>query len=101
VRRKILEEHEAFLPSEVVCEVVYVLQKVYGVPREQIRAKLCALLDEDLITVEKADVLQQALGVYCTRNLDIVDALLWAYHNVDHHQVVTFDEKLSKLLEME
>jgi predicted nucleic-acid-binding protein len=98
---EILEQHDAFLPLEVMCEVVYVLQKVYGVPREQIRTKLASLSDEGLITVEKVDILKSALSIYCTKNLDIVDALLWAYHNVDHHQVVTFDEKLSKLLETE
>jgi len=98
---EILEQYAALLPLEVVCEVVYVLQKVYSVPRKQIQAKLCALLDGDLIIVEKTEVLRQALSVYCTRNLDIVDALLWAYHNVEHHQVMTFDGKLSKLLETE
>ena len=98
---EVLEQHEALLPPEVVCEVVYVLQKVYNVPRKQIQAKLCALLDDRLISVEKTEVLRQALSVYCVRNLDIVDALLWAYHNVEHHQVMTFDEKLSKLLETE
>jgi predicted nucleic-acid-binding protein len=98
---EVLEQNEAFLPAEVVCEVVYVLQKVYSVPRKQIQARLCALLDEHLITVERTEVLRQALVVYCTKNLDIVDALLWAYHNVDHYQVVTFDAQLSKLLETE
>ena len=98
---EVLEKHEASLPIEVVCEVVYVLQKVYHVPREQIQVKLGALLDEHLITIEKTEVLRRALSAYCTKNLDIVDALLWAYHSVDHHQVVTFDEKLSKCLEME
>lgn len=98
---EILEQYEALLPLEVVCEVVYVLQKVYSVPRKEIQAKLCALLDDRLISVEKTESLRQALSVYCTKNLDIVNALLWAYHNVEHHQVMTFDEKLSKLLEME
>jgi len=98
---EILEQHEALLPLEVVCEIVYVLQKVYSVPRKEIQAKLCALLDDRLISVEKTESLRQALSVYCTKNLDIVNALLWAYHNVEHHQVMTFDEKLSKLLEME
>lgn len=98
---ELLEQNDAFLPPEVVCEVVYVLQKVYSVPRKQIQAKLCALLDDRLISVEKADVIRQALSVYCDRNLDIVDALLWAYHSVEYHQVVTFDDKLSKLLETE
>ncbi len=98
---EVLEQHEALLPLEVVCEVVYVLQKVYSVPRKEIQAKLCALLDDRLISVEKAEALRQALLVYYTKNLDIVDALLWAYYSVEHHQVITFDEKLSKLLETE
>lgn len=38
----------------------------------------------------------KALDCYHTTTLDIVDALLWAYHIVEHHEVLTFDEKLRK-----
>ena len=94
----ILERQMVIVPMEVVCEVVFVLQKVYRVNRDEIRKKLCDLLDESLISVEKPDVLRQALQAYATSSLDMVDTLLWAYAVVEQQQVLTFDEQLRKYL---
>lgn len=94
----ILERQMVIVPMEVVCEVVFVLQKVYRVSRDEIRKKLCDLLDESLISVEKPDVLRQALQAYATSSLDLVDTLLWAYAVVEQQQVLTFDEQLRKYL---
>lgn len=94
----ILERQMVIVPMEVVCEVVFVLQKVYRVSRDEIRKKLCDLLDESLLSVEKPDVLRQALQTYATSSLDIVDTLLWAYAVVEQQQVLTFDEQLRKYL---
>ena len=94
----ILERQMVIVPMEVVCEVVFVLQKVYRVSRDEIRKKLCDLLDESLISVEKPGVLRQALQTYATSSLDIVDTLLWAYAVVEQQQVLTFDEQLRKYL---
>jgi len=95
----ILEHHSAILPMEAACEVVYVLQKVYGVDRPHIQQHLGELIAEQLITVEKASVLLEGLKCYSSTTLDIVDALLWAYHEVEHHEVLTFDEKLRKYIQ--
>ena len=95
----ILEYNDVVLPIEVVCEVVYVLQKVYSVTRKEIMMKLCDLLDNYLIAVEKPDILKQALSIYCTKNIDIVDALLCAYHRVEQRKIFTFDNKLQKCLD--
>ncbi len=95
----ILERQMVIVPMEVVCEVVFVLQKVYRVSRDEIRKKLCDLLDESLISVEKPDVLRQALQAYATSSLDIVDTLLWAYAVIEQQQVLTFDEQLRKYLQ--
>jgi len=92
----ILEHQTVMLPIEAAYEVVYVLQKVYGVNREQIRCKLSDLVNERLIRVEKREVFLKALDCYHTTTLDFVDALLWAYHVVEHQEIVTFDEKLQK-----
>ena len=97
---EIIESHETVLPMEIACEVVYVLQKVYQVPKEQIQAKLYGLLNEHLVLVEKPEVLKQALSIYWLKNLDFVDALLWAYHVVNQQRVFTFDNQLLKCLEL-
>ncbi len=92
----ILEHQSVMLPIEAACEVVYVLQKVYGVNREEIRQKLSELVNERLLTVEKTEIFLKALACYHTTTLDFVDALLWAYHVVEHQEIFTFDGKLQK-----
>lgn len=92
----ILEHQLVILPMEAACEVVYVLRKVYGVDRPHIRHHLQELISERLIAVEKTAVFLKGLECYASTKLDIVDALLWAYHDVEHHEVLTFDEKLRK-----
>jgi predicted nucleic-acid-binding protein len=93
---EIIEQQSVTLPIEAACEVVYVLQKVYTVERAQIQQQLSDLLKQQLILVEKPDVFLKALECYGTTRFDFVDTLLWAYHVVEQHEVVTFDEKLRK-----
>lgn len=97
----ILENNEVWIPFEIVCEVVYVLQKVYAVPRETIRIKINNLLEAYLIHTEKPEILQQALDMYCERNFDFVDAILCAYNKIEGAEVFTFDIKLQKCLDIQ
>jgi len=92
----IIEQQSVTLPIEAACEVVYVLQKVYKVDRPQIQLHLSNLVNQHLILIEKTDVFLKALECYSTTMLDFVDTVLWAYHAVEHHDVLTFDDKLRK-----
>jgi predicted nucleic-acid-binding protein len=92
----ILENNEVFLPFEIACEVVYVLQKVYHVARKDIQNTLSDLLESHLVKSEKPTVLKKALEIYCTKNLDIVDAILCAYNKLEGAEVFTFDDKLQR-----
>lgn len=95
----ILEQESIIAPIEVVCEVVYVLQKMYHVSRQEIHARLSELVAESLITLEKPTIFQHALATYATSSFDIVDAFLSAYHEVEQQQILTFDDKLRKCLQ--
>ncbi|WP_417909899.1 PIN domain-containing protein [Candidatus Electronema sp. PJ] len=95
----IIEKRDAVLPMEVACEVVYVLEKVYKVDRQQIQRHLSELISRHLVIVEKADVLLKALECYGSTTFDFVDTLLWAYHVVEQQEVLTFDAKLRKHIE--
>ena len=95
---EILENQSVILPIEAACEVVYVLQKVYGVERSVIKRHLGNLLDEGLITIDKSRVFLAALDCYSETSLDFVDTLLWAYFKVEQQEVYTFDNKLRKLI---
>lgn len=96
---EIIENEEVLAPLEVLCEVVYVLQKVYQIPREKIQIQLASLIDEPVIAVEKTDVVKMALEMYVNTKIDIVDAFLYAYHAVEDSTIFTFDGKLNKLLQ--
>jgi predicted nucleic-acid-binding protein len=96
---EILEQQTVTLPMEVACEVVYVLQKVYEVEREEIRQQLGNLLTENLIEMDKLAVFLKALECYSTSTFDFVDCLLWAYHTVEQQEVFTFDNKLHKFIQ--
>jgi predicted nucleic-acid-binding protein len=95
----ILEQEIVTLTIEVACEVVFVLQKVYAVDREEIRQQLSNLLNENLVTMEKPTVFLKALECYSKSKFGFVDCLLWAYHTVDQQTILTFDNKLQKLIQ--
>jgi predicted nucleic-acid-binding protein len=96
---EILEQQTVILPIEVACEVVYVLQKVYKIKREDIRQALDLLLNEKLVNMDKSTVFLKALECYSASTLDFVDTLLWAYHTVEQHSIFTFDKKLNRYIQ--
>ena len=95
----ILEQQTVTLPIEAACEVVYVLQKVYAVNREEIRQLLTGLLHEALVSMEKPEVFIKALEYFGNTSLDFVDTLLCAYHTVEGQEVFSFDQKLIQFMQ--
>ena len=83
----------AYTTTEVLAEVVYVLQDVYQVPREKIKTALSALLGE--ILTDHVDVIIKALTLYSDENLDFVDCVLIARACILGDDVFTFDKKLN------
>lgn len=95
--KQVLEDRSIKLPYEVIAEIVYVLEKVYEVPREKIKEALRTLLDYQNIAIPDEDVLYEALEIYESENIDFVDSLLAGYKCVQHYQIHTFDNKLSNI----
>ncbi|MFP4697411.1 MAG: PIN domain-containing protein [Eubacteriales bacterium] len=94
----IIENQNVKLPNEVVAEVVYVLQKVYNVERNDITESIKMLINYVNINVLNKDVVNVALEKYKVSKFDFVDCLLYAYSIIDGEQVYTFDKKLNKLI---
>ena len=86
----------AYTTAEVLAEVVYVLEKLYLVPREKIVLALSALLGE--VSVEHVDAVLKALEVFQSQRLDFVDCVLIGRACVLGDDVFTFDKKLNKAL---
>ena len=99
------EEVDALIASgvatipEVLPEVVYVLRKSYKVDRNKTAEALLAILEE--IDVAHKAVMIRAAKLYAEKNLDFVDCLFIAYHELENMEVFTFDKKLNNQLERE
>jgi predicted nucleic-acid-binding protein len=93
---KIIENRQIHFPNEVCAEVVYVLQKVYEVPRQNINNSISMLLDYPNIIANKT-ILKEALNIYQSQNVDIVDSILIASNHVLGASIHTFDKKIKNL----
>jgi predicted nucleic-acid-binding protein len=95
---QILENETVFLPFEVLTELVYVLDKVYAVPRREISASLAELLKYPTVSTYSTEVAVRGFELYSESSLDIVDALLCGYRFVQGAEIVSFDKQLNKRL---
>ena len=96
VARRAIESGAA-VEIEVVAEVVYVLQRVYEVPRKEIAGVLGDLCPK--LACSRMSTLIEALEAYGSTTLDFVDCVLLASAKVEHTDVLTFDKKLAKAIE--
>ncbi|MDR1853557.1 MAG: type II toxin-antitoxin system VapC family toxin [Azoarcus sp.] len=96
--REIIESDAVWIPGEVFCEVVFVLQKVYGAPRNEIAELLRDFVDSTGIVLNDEIVWYKALEFFSASNLDFVDCLLAGYNAVEGAQVHTFDKKLGNFI---
>ena len=95
--RQIIEERKLFIPAEVIAEIVYVLEKVYEIPRSNISDALKKLFNYPNITTSEIDILYESLTIYDEKKIDFVDALLVSYHRVYNHIIHSFDKKVNQL----
>jgi len=93
IAKEIILNSACMVLNEVVAEVVYVLEKVYKVPKAELVVAVSAFLAKPNISMsaKKSDVLQ-ALKYYEEKNIDFVDGYLCALK--DEYEVKTFDKKL-------
>lgn len=96
--KEIIEDNNIFIPTEVIAEIVYVLEKVYSVNRKEINKILSDLLNFENIDTANSKVIKNALKIYANKKLDFVDTILISYNNIDKHEIYSFDKKLNKLL---
>ena len=84
---------------EVIAEVVYVLNKVYSMPREEIADSIKTFLCLSNVEIESEEVLTLALETYVKANLDFIDCVLYSFRVVYGYDVFTFDKKLNSLMD--
>ncbi len=89
----------AYVPEGVLVECVYVLLKVYKVPRAEIADKLAGVLRFQGIVNSDRGQLVQALHTFAKRNVDIVDAIVHACAAAHGWTPFSFDKDVRKLQE--
>jgi predicted nucleic-acid-binding protein len=98
IAKELLECNEVYLPVEVLCEIIYVLEKVYKVGRVEICDSLGLLLQQMEIKVASDEAIENALILYKEIRLDFVDCLLAAYSKINGDDIYSFDERLAKAI---
>jgi predicted nucleic-acid-binding protein len=91
-------ERGAYVPESVIVESVYVMQRIYQVPRREIADKLTALLGFRGISGDQVPLLRLALALYAQTSVSFVDALIAATATAKGLSVETYDQDLIKLL---
>ena len=94
----LISKNKVTVRYEVVAEVVYVLEKVYALPRNEIKDGIAIFLSLSNIETENAEVLLLALETYSDKKLDFVDCLLYGFKAICGYEVFTFDKDLNKLM---
>ena len=95
---QIIDNNQIDVPNEVLCEVVYVLEKVYKVTRKDICDKLTDFLNCSDSILQHREVVLSGLRYYASEKLDFVDCLLTGYAEAENAEIDTFDKDLKKLI---
>lgn len=87
---------KAILLESVLAECIYVLTKIYKVPRLEAASVLVDLLQYKGIRNADKTELICALQLYGDTKIDIVDAILCTKARDEHSALLTFDKELQK-----
>ncbi len=88
------EKSILFIPLMVVIELVYVLEKIYRLPKEDVREKVESIEALSVIEIESEDVVLEALRIYIEEDLKFGDAMILAKSRTSGIKpVYTFDKK--------
>ena len=82
--------------TEVIAEVVFVLEKVYEVPRKEISELMLSFVQTAPVEIVNKKVIEWTLEQYGKTKLSYVDILLAGYAKIIGGEVISFDKKLMR-----
>jgi len=91
---ELLEHNVVCIKHEVLAEVVYVLTRVYSLPRVEVQSVVMQFLELDNVVTDERAVVARAMESFCADGLDFVDSMLYAYCVIKNAEIFTFDKKL-------
>ena len=86
----------SFTLPEIIAEVVYVLIKLYKVPRNEIKSIVAPIFNE--VEIQNKEIIVNALSVFSETAFDFVDCIIISRKKLLNENVFTFDKKLSARL---
>ena len=101
--RAVMEEvrigdRKVLILDSVIAECVYVLIKIYNVPRKEIAEKLKGILAYKGVAGREKERLREALDIFAGSNVDIVDAFVFVFATAEkNRRLLSFDKDLKKL----
>ena len=96
--KKFIGENIVETPIETLCEVVFVLTRVYGIARKEITDTLLDFYENTNCILPHRKAVIRGVEFFGEKNLDFVDCILAGYHEVENISVHTFDDKLKRFL---
>ena len=94
-----IEKNRVYVRYEVLAEVVYVLNKVYSLPRSVLAEGINAFLSNPNVDIESEEAVHLILKTYSeTTNMDFVDSILYGLSAIYGHSVFTFDKLLNSMI---
>lgn len=94
IRDATSEKSTLFVPLIAIIELVYVLEKIYKLKKEDIRERVESLLTLQPVEIESEDVVLESLRLYAEENIKYGDAMILAKSRIsDIKPIYTFDKK--------
>lgn len=92
MQRLEVAREDALITEIVFAEVVWVLNKVYGIPRREISDKFSKVLNyKGIKTILDKGIFIDSLRLYAEQPMDIQDIFLAVFARNNDHSIVTFD----------
>jgi predicted nucleic-acid-binding protein len=92
-------EIDAVILESIIAECIYVLTKIYKVPKDRASESLIGILRYKGIVNDDRLQLIHALSVFSQQRIDIVDCILYAKTSAGGCTLFTFDKALNKLIQ--
>jgi predicted nucleic acid-binding protein len=96
--KKLIDENIVETPIEALCEVVFVLSRIYGIARKDIADTLLDFYGNTNCLLPHREAVIRGIEYFGEKNLDFVDCILAGYYEAENITIHTFDAKLEKLL---